>query len=107
MRDTSIISGRRRSCGKADNKGRRITFLITSWVLGKPERLDHDGEQVTIEAVKYPELLSVSAEALLHRTLTASCAELGKTKPLNRQHQHPKQLLIPPLMQKKPCETPA
>lgn len=81
--------------------------LITSWVLGKPELLEHNGKQVTVQAVKHPELLSVSAEALLRRTLTASCAELEKNKPLNSWHQHPKQLFIPPLTQKKPCETPA
>lgn len=48
MRHATVISGRRRSCGKADNKGRRIMSLITSWVMGKPELLDHDGEQVTV-----------------------------------------------------------
>jgi len=47
MRHTTVISDSR-SCGKAGNKSRRIMSLITSWVLGKPELLDHDGEQETM-----------------------------------------------------------
>lgn len=90
-RDTTVVLGRRRSCGKTDNKGRRIMSLITLWVLGKPELLGHDGQQITVKAAKHPEPPSVSTEALLHRILTASCAELEKTQ-LNPRHQHPNQL---------------
>lgn len=35
-----------------------------------------------MSAATQPELLPATAEALLHRTLTASCAELEKNKPL-------------------------
>lgn len=48
MRVPTVIPGRRRSCGKADNKGRRIMSLITSGVSGKPDLLEHDGEQLTV-----------------------------------------------------------